>query len=141
MQSGLGPGEQLTRDPRGITNSFVLQKQEKSMKPHECPSTHKFKYKKGIIRKQLKRQQHQQGHLQGGGPGEGASPVPHCQQRHWRKWRPQSRSSASSSTDSLRPPFGDPCRMKVGRSEARWPGRGLLILQLAAEPALCVRPR
>lgn len=52
------------------------------MKPQERPSTQSLNIKKGVIRKQLKRQQNQQGHLQGGGPGGGAQPRPRTGQQH-----------------------------------------------------------
>lgn len=125
------------KDPRGVIHLLPkTTKNQKRKNKYETSgvSQHsEFKYKKGVIRKQLKRQQNQRGHLQGGGPGAGASPAPalagsevSC---HCRRWRPQSRSSASSSSKaSLRPRgrVGGTCRTKVGRGEARQPGGGPL---------------
>lgn len=73
------------KDPRGIIHLSYKKKKEKkkktSMKPQECPSTQSLNIKNGVIRKQLKRQQNQQGHLQGGGPGGGAQPHPRTGQQ------------------------------------------------------------
>lgn len=71
-------------DPRGIIHLTKKKnkKEKTSMKPQKRPSTQSLNIKKGVIRKQLKRQQNQQGHLQGGGPGGGAQPRPRTGQQH-----------------------------------------------------------
>lgn len=115
-------------DPRGIIHLLQKKKQKRKNKYETSGASQhsEFKYKKRGHKKTVKKTTEPTRPPPGWwSRGRGPAPPPHWPAAcHWRRWRPQSRSSTSSSSkDSLRPRLGDTCRTEVGRGEGRQPGR------------------